>query len=147
MPDITNLEGGQWARVNSSAATMLIMALPETVKQEAVARRLENSSTKLVYRLLQIYQPGGENEKVKILGHLPAPPPESDPQRAVESLRTWNRWLRRCRELVARTQCASAPTLSRAEWASTTSLGEEPGCFLQNFPAKVSPASGYQPQL
>ena len=99
MPDITHLEGGQWARVNSRAATMLITALPEAVRQEAVARRLANSSTKLVYRLLQIYQPGGENEKVKILGHLQAPPTESDPQRAVESLRTWNRWLRRCREL------------------------------------------------
>ncbi|OLP89029.1 Copia protein [Symbiodinium microadriaticum] len=99
MPDITHLEDGQWARVNSRAATMLITALPEAVRQEAVARRLANSSTKLVYRLLQIYQPGGENEKVKILGHLQAPPTESDPQRAVEALRTWNRWLRRCREL------------------------------------------------
>ena len=76
---------------------MIIMALPDAVKQEVVARRHANSTTKLLYRLLQIYQPGGEVEKVKILSQLQSPPAESDPQKAVEAL--WNRWLRRCREL------------------------------------------------
>ena len=99
MPKTYELEEGQWSRVNSRAATMIIMALPDAVKQEVVARRHANSTTKLLYRLLQIYQPGGEVEKVKILSQLQSPPAESDPQKAVEALRTWNRWLRRCREL------------------------------------------------
>ena len=88
MPETVELEGGQWSRVNSRAASMIITALPDTVRQEVVARRLANSTTKLLFRLLQIYQPGGESEKVKILNSLQSPPAESDPQRAVESLRT-----------------------------------------------------------
>ena len=86
MPETVELEGGQWSRVNSRAASMIITALPDTVRQEVVARRLANSTTKLLFRLLQIYQPGGESEKVKILNSLQSPP--ADPQRAVESLRT-----------------------------------------------------------
>ena len=98
-PEIGELEAGQWARVNSRAASMIVMALSDQVKQEVVARRHANSTTRLLYRLLQLYQPGGESEKVKILNNLQSPPAESDPQRAVQALRTWNRWLRRCREL------------------------------------------------
>ena len=98
-PDIGDLESGQWSRVNSRAASMIVMALPDGVKSEVVARRQATSTTKLLYRLLQLYQPGGEDEKVKILSNLQAPPPEQDPQKAVQGLRNWNRWLRRCREL------------------------------------------------
>ena len=98
-PDVGELEAGQWSRVNSRAASMIVMALSDQVKQEVVARRHANSTTRLLYRLLQLYQPGGECEKVKILNNLQSPPAETDPQRAVQALRTWNRWLRRCREL------------------------------------------------
>ena len=99
VPEVGDLESGQWSRVNSRAASMIVMALPDGVKSEVVARRQATSTTKLLYRLLQLYQPGGEDEKVKILGHLQAPPPEQDPHKAVQGLRNWNRWLRRCREL------------------------------------------------
>ncbi|OLQ13573.1 hypothetical protein AK812_SmicGene2398 [Symbiodinium microadriaticum] len=75
-PEVGDLETGQWSRVNSRAASMIVMALPDGVKSEVVARRQATSTTKLLYRLLQLYQPGGEDEKVKILGHLQAPPPE-----------------------------------------------------------------------
>ena len=40
MPETVELEGGQWSRVNSRAASMIITALPDTVRQEVVARRL-----------------------------------------------------------------------------------------------------------
>ena len=73
-PDVGELEAGQWSRVNSRAASMIVMALSDQVKQEVVARRHANSTTRLLYRLLQLYQPGGECEKVKILNQLAKPP-------------------------------------------------------------------------
>ena len=100
MPEITEeLEGGKWSRVNSRAASMVLLSLPDSVKTEMVARRLTSSTTSLIYRLMTLYQPGGEAEKLKILQSLSSPPQEQDAQRTVEALRAWDRWLRRCREL------------------------------------------------
>ena len=98
-PEVGDLEDGKYTRLNSRAAAMLVAALHESVRQEVVSRRLAGSTVRLVYRLLTMYQPGGEGEKLKILSNLQSPSPESDATRAVSSLRTWNRWLRRCRDL------------------------------------------------
>ena len=93
------LEGGKWSRVNSRAASMVLLALPDTIKTEMVARRLTGSTVALIFRLMTLYQPGGESEKLKILQNLQSPPQDPDAQRTVEALRSWERWLRRCREL------------------------------------------------
>ena len=52
-----------------------------------------------MFRLLTMYQPGGEDEKFKILQNLQAPTAESEAAKAVSSLRAWSKWLRPCREL------------------------------------------------
>eukprot|EP00439_Symbiodinium_sp_Y106_P050720 s4375_g6.t1 len=64
-----------------------------------VARRLTGSTVSLLFRLMTLYQPGGEAERSRILSNLQNPPEESEPQKAVEALRAWDRWLRRCKEL------------------------------------------------
>ena len=94
-----NLEDGRWQRVNSRAASMILLALPENVRSEMVARRLTGSTVSLLFRLMTLYQPGGEAERSRILANLQSPPEESEPQKVVEALRAWDRWLRRCREL------------------------------------------------
>ena len=93
------LESGKWSRVNSRAASMVLMAVPTAVKQELVQRRSTGSVTSLLFRLLTIYQPGGQQEKVTILQGLQQPKSEQTAADAVRSLRAWARWLRRCREL------------------------------------------------
>ncbi|CAE7564255.1 unnamed protein product [Symbiodinium sp. CCMP2456] len=98
-PRDEELETGKWSRVNSRGASMVMMALHETVRQEMVQRRSTGSVTAMVFRLLTLYQPGGQQEKVTILQSLQQPEAEHTPQRAVKSLRSWSRWLRRCREL------------------------------------------------
>ena len=60
---------------------------------------MTGSVTAIVFRLLTLYQPGGEEEKYRTLQQLQDPPKETEPAKAVEALRAWNRWLRRCREL------------------------------------------------
>ena len=57
------LEQGKWSRVNARASTMIMASLDATVSSEMVARRLTKSSPGLVFRLLTLYQPGGEQEK------------------------------------------------------------------------------------
>ena len=93
------LEEGKWSRVNSRAASMILTALDESIRSELVSRRMTGSVTSIVFRLLTLYQPGGEEEKYRTLQQLQNPPKEEEPFKAVEALRAWNRWLRRCREL------------------------------------------------
>ena len=95
-PVETDLERGRWARVNARAASMVMSALDGAVSSEMVARRLTQSTPGLVFRLMTLYQPGGEKEKFLVLAHLQSPPPASSASIAVDSLRTWSRWMRRC---------------------------------------------------
>ena len=98
-PDTYGLEDGKYSRLNSRAAAMVVSALHASVRQEVVARRLTGSTVRLIFRILTLYQPGGSDEKFKILQNLQAPAPEQDASKAVVSLRAWSRWLRRCSEL------------------------------------------------
>ena len=98
-PHVPELEVGRWSRVNSRASSMILLALHDTVRQEMVSRRSTGSATAILFRLLTIYQPGGQQEKVQILQNLQQPSPEKDPHQAVVSLRAWARWLRRGRDL------------------------------------------------
>ncbi|CAE7830743.1 TY5A [Symbiodinium sp. CCMP2592] len=98
-PQVAELETGRWSRVNSRASSMILLALHDSVRQEMVSRRSTGSATALLFRLLTIYQPGGQQEKVTILQNLQQPGEEKDPHQAVAALRAWARWLRRCRDL------------------------------------------------
>ena len=91
----TDLESGKWARVNARGASMLMSAVDQSVGAELVARRLTQSCPGIIFRLMTLYQPGGEQEKGLVLQHLQAPPTASTAATAVESLRTWARWMRR----------------------------------------------------
>ncbi|CAE7441104.1 RE1 [Symbiodinium sp. CCMP2592] len=98
-PKEEELESGRWGRVNSRGASMVLLALHESVRQEMVQRRSTGSTCALIFRLMTIYQPGGQQERVHILQSLQSPEAAATPQKAVTSLRAWARWLRRCQEL------------------------------------------------
>ena len=87
VPNITDeLEGGRWSRVNSRAASMVLTALDESIRSELVSRRMTGSTTSIIFRLLTLYQPGGEEEKFRTLQQLQSPPQELEEPRAVEAL-------------------------------------------------------------
>ena len=52
---------------------MVVAALHDSVRQEVVARRLTGSTVRLIFRILTLYRPGGEGEKLKILQNLQSP--------------------------------------------------------------------------
>ena len=94
-PTGTELESGRWARVNARGAGMLMTSLHQTISAEMVARRLTQSCPGLIFRLMTLYQPEGEQEKSLVLQHLTSPPTAASAVAAVDSLRTWARWMRR----------------------------------------------------
>ena len=98
-PVASELETGKWSRVNARAASMVVQALDPTVSSEMVARQLTRSTPALLFRLLTLYQPGGESEKSWVLQNLQTPEAAQDPMKAVEALRSWGRWMRRSEDI------------------------------------------------
>ena len=89
------LEEGKFARLNSRAASMILASLDPTVRADLVMRRSTQSTTQIIYRVLTLYQPGGETEKRLVLDQLQSPTPQTEPFKAAKSLRDWERWFRR----------------------------------------------------
>ena len=111
-PYSKELEEGRFARLNSRAASMLLAALDSTVRADLVMRKSTQSATGILYRVLTLYQPGGENEKRLVLDQLQAPGACTDPTKAAKALRDWERWFRRAKDIGVTTP--DATVLARA---------------------------------
>ena len=94
-----------------------------------VARRLTGSTVSLLFRLMTLYQPGGEAERTRILHNLQCPGEETEPAKVVEALRSWERWLRRCKESG---DARSNDTLEGTELNGSEGRGKQPGHGIQN---------------
>ena len=88
----------KYVRLESRVLSMLLAAVPQTVKQEAISLR-EMTCVQLVFRILKLYQPGGLNEKSTILNNLTQTTAAKSAAEAGEMLRQWRRQLLRAREL------------------------------------------------
>ena len=88
----------KYVRLGSRVLSMLLAAVPQTVKQEAISLR-EMTCVQLVFRILKLYQPGGLNEKSTILNNLTQTTAAKSAAEAGEMLRQWRRQLLRAREL------------------------------------------------
>ena len=86
----------RWTRVNLRVCSMLMAAIPESIRSDVVARKCNQSAPALLFRLHTTYQPGGGSEKALILKSLQQPELAKDPASAVKSLRDWIRWYNRC---------------------------------------------------
>ena len=91
-----DLETGRWTRLNARVCTLLLAAVEDIVKQDLVARQVTKSTMRILYRLFVIYQPGGANERAIVLQRLQGAGPYDTVQKALESIRNWPRWVRRC---------------------------------------------------
>ena len=88
----------KYVRLESRVLSMLLAAVPQTVKQEAISLR-EMTCVQLVFRILKLYQPGGLIEKNTILNNLTQTTAAKSAAEAGEMLRQWRRQLLRAREL------------------------------------------------
>ena len=87
-----------WLRLEQRGSTMLLKALPEEMRAEALASRA-TSSVGLVYRVLKKYQPGGLGERTHLLKQLVEARTPGSVQEMIHQLQMWRRWVRRAKEL------------------------------------------------
>ena len=87
---------GRWVRVNSRVWSMLMTAIPESIRADIAARKCNSSAPAILFRLHTLYQPGGGSEKALILRNLNEPVAAKDAASAVKLLWDWIRWHNRC---------------------------------------------------
>ena len=95
-PEKTELVG--FERLESRVVSMLLAAIPTSVKQEVISMR-QVQCVYIVYKILKVYQPGGVTERSATLMALTSTKAAATASEAVDSLQAWNRHLLRAREL------------------------------------------------
>ena len=94
----SELRKTKWVRVERRAVTMMMSAVPASIKDELVATK-SLSPLKIITKLMTIYQPGGLQEKSVILKQLEDPGEAAGTSAAVAQLRKWLRWMRRAEDV------------------------------------------------
>ena len=87
-----------FSRVEQRGQTLLLKALPESLRSEIISSR-SMGSIQIVFRVLTRYQPGGLAERSTLLKQLVEIKQPSNVAGVVTSLRSWRRWLVRVGEL------------------------------------------------
>ena len=88
----------RWLRVDKRAASMVLQAIPDSIRTEILANRLQ-STLSILARILTIYRPGSAVERQQVLKALETPGSSSTAMELVEALRRWARRLKRTQDL------------------------------------------------
>ena len=91
---------GRFQRVESRAVSLILAAIPQHLRDEAVSNRWLSSAA-LLFRLQCVYQPGGASERSMLLSQLTLPETVTTVKSAVVMLRKWQQSFYRVRELGA----------------------------------------------
>ena len=94
------LQQERWQRLERRMSTMLLHAVPESVRDELVAGRKMGVFSILTHLFLT-YCPGGVMEKTMLLRNLEEPPEVANIGDAPAALRKWMRWKARTAEIGA----------------------------------------------
>ena len=92
------LQQKKWSRLERRASSLLLNALPQTMKEEVIAAKSITALGILSRAMLQ-FQPGGLTERSAILTALEAPMEAATVGSAIQQLRRWMRWKRRALEV------------------------------------------------
>ena len=85
-------------RLNQRVTTLLLSAVPESIKTELITTR-QLSVSGVLFAILRRYQPGGLAEKTYTLSELTTTSPATTASQAVQRLRHWKRQQTRAGEL------------------------------------------------
>ena len=92
------LQQKKWSRLERRASSLLLGALPESLKEEVIASKAITALGILAKAMLQ-FQPGGLTERSAILAALESPTESTTVASAILQLRRWIRWKRRALEV------------------------------------------------
>jgi hypothetical protein len=112
---VQELAWHRYSQLSIRVATALLDAIPDEFQRELISTRQIDAVT-ILFRLLVVYQPGGQEERQKILSELRKAKAASTAKMAVEELRTWFRRMNRAKELKL-----SLPDPSE-QWHSITTI-------------------------
>ena len=90
----------KFQRVESRAVSLMLAAIPQSLRDEAVSNRWLTTAS-LLFRVQCVYQPGGSSERSTLLRQLTLPETVSTVTTAVAMLRKWQQHFYRVRELGA----------------------------------------------
>ena len=93
------LTTARWTRVNSRACSLILQCLVATIRLDLIARRAVQSAPLVLFRLHTCYQPGGASERSAVLSNLQNPIQPASLDEALVWLRSWPRWVQRCKDL------------------------------------------------
>ena len=97
---IADFDPAKYHRVESRSVSLILAAIPQHIRDEAVSNRWLTSAA-LLFRIQCIYQPGGSSERSMLLTSLVAPEVAKSFSGAVTMLRRWQQHFFRVRELHA----------------------------------------------
>ena len=96
--EVVELKDPKWSRVDKRAASMLLLSVPSSVREERLASRLSGTLA-ILARVVVLYRPGSVVERQQVLTSLESPPQAGSAADAVVSLRRWSRWMSRATDL------------------------------------------------
>ena len=118
-------------RLDIRTSTLLLAALPSTLKSELVSAR-QMATGEILYRIMRNYQPGGLAEKSETLQALSVTQAAKNPKEATEKLQRWRRHQLRAQELGATLPDASILCKALGVIASEVLLGAPQASFRLN---------------
>ena len=89
-----------YGRVESRAVSLLLAAVPQSVRDDVVTNRWL-SSAGILFRVLCLFQPGGSSERSHLLSQLVGPDSCKNFGDAIKTLRRWQQGLQRAAEIHA----------------------------------------------
>ncbi|CAE7254018.1 unnamed protein product [Symbiodinium sp. CCMP2592] len=120
----------RWTRVNSRACSMILQSLQEAIRVDLIARRAVQSAPLILFRLHTCYQPGGASARSAVLGSLQNPVHPSTLDEALTWLRSWPRWVQRCKDL--NMMIPDSTILAKALTSATAKyVGENPDTHVR----------------
>ena len=135
---VADFDLARYQRVESRAVTLMLAAVPQGIRDEAVSNRWL-TSTSLLFRIQCVYQPGGSSERSMLLSHLVNPEGVKTYTAAVSMLRRWQQNFFSVRELQATLPDPSL-LLKGIDAATAALLSQSPllGFRVNTFRSRVS---------
>ena len=133
-----NFDRLRYQRVESRAVSLILAAIPQNLRDEAVSNRWLSSEA-LIFRIQCVYQPGGASERSMLLSFVVAPDAMKQLSQACTILRKWQQWILRIQELRASLPDASL-LLRGIDQAAADLLAEHPAIAFRvnSFRHRVS---------
>ena len=81
-----------YGRVESRSVSLLLAAVPQSIRDDVVTNRWLSSAA-ILFRVLCLFQPGGSSERSHLLSQLVSPAVCKSFTEAIKGLRTWQQGL------------------------------------------------------